>query len=538
MRAFTLHNKHIIRVIYVIISFSFAITLYAQPCRIPIIPFTVNSRKDLSAINNGIYDLLTARLAVKDTITIISPDSVKDALAAANLQGESAALLVGAQCKASYIIFGALTDSGENVTVTMSTLDISNTRPPLSHAAHDIQTGEVIPLINRWVSDIHKRDYFRKGNAAPDTARKPEGQPNFRKSEKRDTNTVDTTTKPREFADVFSGHSWKSTSLKMLINGIALGDVDRDGAVETVIATPKKIMLYRCTEGTFSKIADIKKMSNSYPVSIDVADINGNGTPEIFVTGLDVSRTRANSIVLEYDGTSFKRIARNIRYYVRAAHLNDSTTILLGQTGGKAFSGKIFEMKWDKKKYSAASPILPSRAINVLGAAFGNVTHNNDNSIVAYDGFDNIGVFNSHGEKLWSSNEAYGGSTLYFNLSNSEGAASDRNVDYLPMRIVIQDINKDGKTEIVAVKNHAFANNILGNIRRYKKSSLVILSWDGYGLTSQWESEDISSYIRDFAIGDFDNDGNNEFVAALVVKQGKTVFVKSLSAVIAYDLNH
>jgi len=73
-------------------------------------------------------------------------------------------------------------------------------------------------------------------------------------------------------------------------------------------------------------------------------------------------------------------------------------------------------------------------------------------------------------------------------------------------------------------------------MRKYKKSHLEIFTWDGYGLTSQWKSGTISNYIRDFAIGDFDNDGKNEFVAALVLKQGKSVFVKPVSSIIAYEM--
>lgn len=210
--------------------------------------------------------------------------------------------------------------------------------------------------------------------------------------------------------------------------------------------------------------------------------------------------------------------------------------MLFGQSSSiaGAFSGKTYEVIWDKKKYVSKKQILPSRNINVLGLAFGPIM--NKNAIVAYDRFDYIKVIDDiTGKEVWNSKEAYGGNTLYYKQQAREEASTE-NIDYLPMRLQIDDINKDGSVEVIAVKNHPGKLNFLGKVRYFKKSHIEIFTWDGLSLASQWKSGIISNYIRDFAIGDFDNDGKDEFVAALILKEGKSIFGKSQSSIIAYDL--
>jgi hypothetical protein len=65
----------------------------------------------------------------------------------------------------------------------------------------------------------------------------------------------------------------------------------------------------------------------------------------------------------------------------------------------------------------------------------------------------------------------------------------------------------------------------------------VALTWDGIGLVPSWKTRQISGFIQDFAVGDFDNDGQTELVAAVVLKEGKVMLSGgSKSTVIVYEL--
>ena len=73
------------------------------------------------------------------------------------------------------------------------------------------------------------------------------------------------------------------------------------------------------------------------------------------------------------------------------------------------------------------------------------------------------------------------------------------------MRILIQDINKDGKNDVITAKNHRLSE--LLSYRHFTHGEIEIRSWDGIGLAVLWRTRKLSGYISDFAIGDFDNDG-------------------------------
>lgn len=104
------------------------------------------------------------------------------------------------------------------------------------------------------------------------------------------------------------------------------------------------------------------------------------------------------------------------------------------------------------------------------------------------------------------------------------------------MRIIITDIDSDGKYEIIAVKNYELTGRLLKQLRKFKEAQIESLSWNGLGLTTNWKTAKISGYIRDFAIGDFDNDGEDEIVAAVISKSGSIIGTRPKSSVISYDL--
>ena len=95
-----------------------------------------------------------------------------------------------------------------------------------------------------------------------------------------------------ESAREFSPQFWKSAAYKLAFNGIALGDVDGDGKIETVIITADKVIVYRYEQQRFYQVYEYAEGSQGINIGVDVADINGNGIPEIIVTSLTLHRAK------------------------------------------------------------------------------------------------------------------------------------------------------------------------------------------------------------------------------------------------------
>jgi hypothetical protein len=93
----------------------------------------------------------------------------------------------------------------------------------------------------------------------------------------------------------------------------------------------------------------------------------------------------------------------------------------------------------------------------------------------------------------------------------------------------------NGKTEVITVKNYELSGRKL-SYRKFTNAHIEAFSWDGLGLVPDWRTRKISGYISDFALGDWDNDGNVELLAAVVVQEGSIITTSAKSAIIAYRL--
>ena len=71
--------------------------------------------------------------------------------------------------------------------------------------------------------------------------------------------------------------------------------------------------------------------SRSTYISVDAADINGNGVPELYVTSLGSGHTIVDSFVLEYSGGAYRTISGSDNWYYRVANTPDKGKVLLGQ---------------------------------------------------------------------------------------------------------------------------------------------------------------------------------------------------------------
>jgi hypothetical protein len=289
----------------------------------------------------------------------------------------------------------------------------------------------------------------------------------------------------------------------------------------------------------FYKVVELPENSTRSIIGVDVADINGNGIPEIFVTSLTAFKNSVSSFVLEYNNQNYNEIVKDSRYYFRVVDLPTRGSILFGQrqlVASGPFSSAIFEMTWHGSDYEPDNQILSSGSANLMGFAFGNVLNDGQDLAVAYDSSDHIRIFNAAGKKEWSSGEPYGGSMLHLVMPvSSPGDPGD--FAYLPMRIYIMDIDGDGKNEVIAVKNFEITDRHLARFRHFSHFQIEALSWNGLGLVTAWKTQKSSGRISDFAVGDFDNDGKDELVAAVILKEGSIVGTEKKSAVIAYDLN-
>jgi TolB-like protein len=526
------------------------ISVFAAAKTVAIVPFKVNAEKDMSFLRDGIYDMLASRLYKEDEVEVISRQRVEKAIA--SVTGgvtEANARDLSKQLGADLILFGSLTVLGNSISIDSKMVDVSGAKPTMSFFEQSEDTGGIVARVNQMAAEINEKMFDRGAIAkAPAAASAPAAQ----------AKPPDTYTHPEKMfrqqpgmgegqASPFASEEgsggrelspqfWRSAGIKHLFNGIALGDVDRDGKIETVIITPHSVLIYRKDQERFFQVFEYAEGSQGYNIAVDVADINGNGVPEIFVTSLTPTRKGLASFVLEHDGKAYRQIADSQSWYYRVCDLPERGRVLLGQEHriGSPHGTRIYEMLWRSGRYEPESPVTVPIALNVLGLTLADVTESRKESIVAFDREDRIRVFDPSGKEEWKSAEKYGGSSLFYSADRSDQGDVENPI-YLPVRLIPHKPAKDGKTKILAVKNHDIAGMKLEKFRNFNESQIMSFFWDGLGLASEWRTRKISGCIRDFAVGDFDNDGSDELVAALVLDEGRIITTTPKSTVIALE---
>jgi len=550
-------------IVVVIVSFNFFPASAAAPKRIALLPFKINSAQDLSFLKDGIFDMLTSRLSEEGQVEVFSREQVAEAVqteAASGKINEATARRIGSRLKADFVLFGSVTVLGENVSIDAKMVDISGSKPTMTFFDQSQDLGAVITKINLIAADINDRMFGRSQVGA--AAQKPAGvaaapavkPPPIEKSDVRahpekllqedgfisegKSGGGATQGIVRGATQETQARFWRSASFNHLINGVALGDVDGDGKIETLTITPHDLFIYRSEGGAFRKIAEIKENSNKNLLGVDAADINGNGYAEVFVTSLNANREVVNSFIVEYDGKQYHKTFDNSRYYYRVADTPSRGKILLGQRPrtGKPSAGAIYEMRWQNNEYVPNDPIGTPRNTSLIGLTIGDVLNDGRETAVAYEEGDRINVLDPSGQALYDNRERFGGSMLYASLP-LEYRGQVQNKWYYPLRLVVWHNKAKKESEVIAVQNEDVTGNTLQQFRYFNKTHIAGFTWNGVGLGSSWTTRPLTGYIQDFNVGDFDNDGQDELIAALVLKEARVAFIgEAKSTIIAYEL--
>jgi hypothetical protein len=319
---------------------------------------------------------------------------------------------------------------------------------------------------------------------------------------------------------------------------------------ETVMIDTNTVYIYQKKGDQFRLVHKISGKSYDNYIAVDVADINQNGVKEIIVSGY--TGKIVNSFVIEFRDGKFVTIASNLRWFMRVINNASGVPILLGQRIGmdKAFDTPIHEIRWENGEYREGRKMLIPQGLSVYGLTLDRIgtsgpekiiALNRDDYLYIYDQTDKplskVAIFGGSNELIWKSADVYGGSNTYIDpLSGAPDIRTENEIEgtYINLRILTYDTNKDGKREIIIVKNISPTARTFQRIKLFTSAEVYNLEWDGMGMQENWRTKKISGYVADYQFKDIDNDGENEVVLALVLSTGASV--KGRSVIVSYSL--
>ena len=562
-------KKTISVILFLLIILLVVGTIWAkEKYTVTVLPFSLHSAENIEYVRQGIGDMLISRISVSDKIEVTRKDVVQDVLkkTGAKELNLTDVQSIGQQLKSDYVVWGSITKIGSRISIDGKLVDIAGGKSDVDIFFQSQTLDEVIPKINDFSQRLVHYILGATPQATlpaaavtpavvpppvPGASREAQIIAGMKTGGKKGTLTSMINPEFINAADPLNRKGfWMSQQFKSEFNGMDVGDVNKDGINEVVVIDQHNIYIYQKTDDTLKLLKQIKGKSYNHYMSVDVADINKDGTPEIIVTSLN--DRLLNSFVLQYKDGDYKTIASDIRYFLRVIDTPSGIPLLLGQPYGmdKVFETQIYEIIWRNGKYISGDAMKIPRGLSVYGLTIDTLGSGTSEKIIALDELDYMCIISptnkplsrilsfgfSPDELIWRSDEVYGGSNNYIaNIDKQK--PSDSNLEssaFANLRILSFDTNKDGKKELIIVKNLSSVGRIFKNLKLFSSSEIYNLEWDGLGMAENWRTKKINGYVADYCFKDIDNDGKPEIVLALVQSVGASTSERSV--IVVYEL--
>jgi hypothetical protein len=350
---------------------------------------------------------------------------------------------------------------------------------------------------------------------------------------------------------------WKSQKLKHALVSVAVGDLLGDQANQLAAISNKDLLVYRYSEGKLRQLAEIPAGKKDRFIWVSVADINQNGRDEIFVTNqkkLSGTQIRHSSFVLEWDGSRFATLARDVDYYLRAVRIPGEPVRLLGQKSADdgTLLPEIYNLVWKNSNLLAESRLSAPESADIFNSAMGDIISQGQTETIMITDKGYLFLMDINGHSIWKSYDHFGSTENYLELPlaakdipqpmddiKGDGyrfaptEIDDPNVKrrHLASPILLRDLNRDGKLEIIITHNLPTLSQ-LGGSSHYSKGEILSLSWGAYGMLENWKTDEIEGVISSLQIGDINGDGMEELIVSTIQSGGISSLWRSNKTVI------
>ena len=530
---------------------------------VAIFPFQTKGNEDITYLKDGVLEIISSRIGLPGKIYVVEQSRVKEALEGKSSELSSEAMRsIGYQLDADYIIRGRLMEKGNKIKIEGNILNLKKDIPPLTFSRECSGINEVINKVSDLAEELRtdivnssKNTGSKFSNLSEEGAQSLQEEKIFSgekagkiSSEKAGVDSAASITKPISSeisprkAEIKTGkvslNCWRSGKISNKVRGLSVGDVDGDGNKEVVLITDKKVLVYRKTEEKLKKLAEYKEKGPADFIKIDMADINGNGLDEIFIT--NIKENSLSSFVLEYKNKNFEKIADNLKWVLGVINFPDEGPVLLAQTyrdDNPSNKGKIYRIKWGPKGYVPAVALekMPLTfkipGVGVLEGTEGP----GEKEFVFLDHDGRLRVLDQDGKVKWKGKRTYGGSDISFKVPLNNSSPSDEETLSLPMRLIIKDLNNSQKEDIILGKNFSKEKGLLRRRPVYENGAIYGLQWNGSDMAVRWQTERLDECVVDYSVGDADNDGKDELVVA--VRSARSFFaLRPKSYILIYEI--
>lgn len=485
--------------------------------------FDMSNAGQFAYLRDSIQGMLASRLASKDRVELVDRTFSKDELETLRRQPAKSTAVIN-EVAADYIVTGELFSltGGLNIQVALY---------PVKTTGEVLRFSVIVKKLDTLITDVHTLAEeiatsafgYKLPGADEDTSMTPRSDtdsgfvtvhPEAAYKKKQYTGTV--------IGVQGSGISASTTGVKRTATlsdqalAMVVGDADGDGVDDIFILSGGYLHVYQAGGRDFEQAGELRLPTTQNVHAVNLADLNGDGKVEIYLSG--TSGLNVSSSVVEWDKTrGFTTIQDNIPWYLRPVYIPAKGWRLVGQQRGvekiELIQDGLYYLDIDTQNNLKKSGRLSvPRGVNLFDFVYADIDGDKAYETITIDQNERLRVYGPGNDLLWVSKNTYGGSKVYLGPSQGEAVDensrnnltvnedADREIIFIPGRMVVTDVDQDGRQEIVVNDNIVSAWSFFKRLRFYKGGAVTGLVWNGEVMKEAWRTGQFPGFIVDFRL--------------------------------------
>lgn len=290
--------------------------------------------------------------------------------------------------------------------------------------------------------------------------------------------------------------AWRSPNAKLESVDLDAADVDGNGKLDFVLADGNRVMAYsaEATGRVWEPFCAYQGKGTGIKfLSLEAADLNGDGRAEVFATYHNDFFSRIETVVLDCRGGRFEPLGV-LPWMVRGVFDGAGRRSLAAQSllpdRGFPFGG-MFPLTYAEGKYQLGSPAIRAKRVDWVYSFARTGQEGSDAPLTVY--YEHGGHLRAQYEKdHWSSPEQMG-------QTSNRVRWHDRLLRFAPRLPVV---SADGALSAVyAVRNIPRLGGLSDAFGIYGRGEVQRLRWSGTGLEADWTGE-ADGYVAGVTVAD------------------------------------
>ncbi len=488
--------------------------------RIVFSTFDSSSAGKSAYLRDGIQNMLASRLAAKDRVVVLDR-TLSDKELKSLKDGQRPGSGGAAAPPADYLVTGSLYDLKGGLSIQVVLYPFATDKEIVRLEVIAKNPDKLLADIEQLSEEIAQSAFGYKAAAAgkDEAATRGDGVAGFvtvhpEAAYKKGLYTGTVAGAPGSSVRVATREGKRNTTIDKDIRTMAVADLDGDGQDEIAVLLESSIELYKSDGKKIDRVAKASLPASVESHALNIADLDQNGRMEIYISGTD--GLEVSSMIMAWNmEKGFQLLAENIPWYLRPVLVPDKGWRLAGQKRGlekvQLVKAGVFLLDIGAQYAISAGARLPlPEGVNLFDFVFADLDGDGTPETVAIDKKERMKVFNRANELLWVSKKTFGGSQIYIGPSRAEAVNKqdrrnfsvdedfERELIFVPGRLVVVDVDNDGRQEIVVSENTLSSLSIYSRLRIYNDGVVVGMAWDGSALQEQWRTGTFRGYIAGY----------------------------------------